>query len=80
MLTGVSLWLKSTWSLDGQSHYAYSLDGKTYTSFGDSYQLQWGSYRGDRIGIYSYNNQADAGYVDVDSFHYDCSGPQNRKK
>jgi hypothetical protein len=42
--------------------------------------LQWGSYRGDRIGIYSYNNQADAGYVDVDSFHYDCSGPQNRKK
>jgi beta-xylosidase len=80
VLTGVSLWLKSTWSLDGQSHYAYSLDGKTYTSFGDSYQLQWGSYRGDRIGIYSYNNQADAGYVDVDSFHYDCSGPQNRKK
>ena len=80
MLTGGSLWLKSTWGLDGQSHYAYSLDGKTYTGFGNAYQLQWGSYRGDRIGIYSYNNQADAGYIDVDSFHYDYSGPQNRKK
>jgi beta-xylosidase len=79
-LTGGNLWLKSTWGLDGQSQYAYSLDGKNYTGFGDPYQLKWGSYRGDRIGIYSYNNQADAGCVDVDSFHYDYSGPQNRQK
>ncbi len=80
VLTGGSLWLKSTWGLDGQSHYAYSLDGRTFTGFGDPYQLQWGSYRGDRIGIYSYNNQADAGYIDVDSFHYDYNGPKSRKK
>lgn len=71
VLTGSNLWLKSTWSLDGKSHYAYSLDGHTYTGIGDPYQLKWGSYRGDRIGIYSYNNQADGGHVDVDSFHYD---------
>jgi beta-xylosidase len=80
VLTGGNVWLKSTWGLDGQSHYAYSLDGKTYAGFGDSYQLRWASYRGDRIGIYSYNNQADAGCVDVDSFHYDYSGPRSRKK
>ncbi|MGD1083476.1 MAG: glycoside hydrolase 43 family protein [Verrucomicrobiota bacterium] len=79
-LTGANLWLKSTWGLDGGSHYAYSLDGKAYIAFGDAYQLQWGSYRGDRIGIYSYNNQADAGFIDVDWFHYTCDGPWNRKK
>lgn len=69
-VTGSDLWLKSTWSLDGKSRYFYSLDGKSYLPFGDSYQMTWGSYRGDRIGIFNYNNQADEGYVDVDFFHY----------
>jgi beta-xylosidase len=69
-LTGSNLWLKSTWGLDGRSQYAYSLDGCTYTNFGDIYQLTWGHYRGDRIGIYSYNNQGDTGYADVDYFRY----------
>jgi beta-xylosidase len=80
VLTNCNLWLKSTWGLDGQSHYAYSTDGKNYHNFGENYQLRWGSYRGDRIGIYSYNNQADAGCVDVDVFQYNYSGPLNRKK
>ncbi len=79
VLTGSNLWLKSTWGLDGKSRYAYSLDGKAYANFGDPYQLKWGSYRGDRIGIYSYNNQADAGHADVDLFRYDYSGPHTRK-
>jgi beta-xylosidase len=78
-LTGELLWLRSTWSLDGRSHYSYSLDGAEYTSFGETYQLGWGHYRGDRIGIYNYNNQAAAGHVDVAWFRYDYSGPQNRK-
>ncbi len=77
-LTGNDLWLKSVWGLDGQSQYSYSLDGKTFTDFGDPYQLQWGSYRGDRIGIYSYNNKTDDGFVDVDYFDYTYDNPQNR--
>jgi hypothetical protein len=64
------IWLKSTWGFDGKSQYYYSLDGKTYTAFGGTYQMGWGSYRGDRIGIYSYNNKKDAGYVDIDYFKY----------
>ncbi|HEX8325969.1 MAG TPA: glycoside hydrolase 43 family protein [Hymenobacter sp.] len=75
VLKGKSLWLKSTWGLDGKSQYSYSLNGKTYTPFGTPYQLVWGAYRGDRIGLYSYNNKAEAGYVDVDFFHYEHSGP-----
>ncbi len=39
VLTGSNLWLKSTWSLDGKSEYYYSLDGKSFTSFGNPYQM-----------------------------------------
>jgi len=68
------VWLKSTWGLNGISKYSYSLDGTTYINFGNHYQLEWGSYRGDRIGIYNYNNLTDDGYIDADFFHYSYSG------
>jgi beta-xylosidase len=64
------IWLRSTWGLDGLSHYSYSTDGKTFTDFGNAYQLAWGSYRGDRIGLFNYNNSADEGYIDIDYFNY----------
>jgi beta-xylosidase len=64
------LWLKSSWGLDGRSQYYYSPDGLKYTAFGDKYQLAWGAYRGDRIGIYNYNNNADSGFIDIDFLHY----------
>jgi beta-xylosidase len=64
------VWLKSTWTLDGKSQYFYSFDGISFIAFGENYQLAWGAYRGDRIGIYSYNNKGDNGYIDVDFFHY----------
>jgi beta-xylosidase len=74
-IVGRDLWLKSTWGLEGKSQYAYSLDGQTFTDFGDPYQLTWGNYRGDRIGIYCFNDRAEDGYVDVDYFHYTYSSP-----
>ena len=66
---GLFLWLRSSWGLDGQSHFSYSLDGDTFTPFGD-YRLSWGFYRGDRIGIYNYNNVSESGIIDVDYLHY----------
>jgi beta-xylosidase len=75
---GNRIWLKSVWGLDGKSQYSYSFDGQTFTEFGPPYQLSWGNYRGDRIGIYNYNNKSELGYVDVDFFHYRFSGPQVR--
>ncbi|MGN6505360.1 MAG: hypothetical protein ACTHM6_07340, partial [Tepidisphaeraceae bacterium] len=60
---------------DGRSTWAYSTDGQTFRPFGDPYPLGWGDYRGDRIGIFSYNNDADAGTVDVDSFTYHYDSP-----
>ncbi|WP_333818993.1 hypothetical protein [Ohtaekwangia sp.] len=49
-------------------HYAFSTDGKHYHSFGSPYQLTWGSYRGDRIGIFNFNVKEDKRYVDIDWF------------
>lgn len=64
------IWLKSVWGLDGKSRFSYSLDGEAFTDFGEIYQLKWGNYRGDRIGIYTYNDNQENGVIDVDFFEY----------
>lgn len=64
------IWLQSRWGLDGLSTYHYSLDGDHFVPFGKPYRMVWGNYRGDRIGIYSYNDVAVEGWVDVDYLHY----------
>lgn len=74
-ITSRKLWLRSTWGLDGLSRYAYSTDGKNFTEFGEPSQLAWGDYRGDRIGIFTYNNKGEAGHIDCDSFTYDYNHP-----
>jgi len=68
---GNEVWIRSAWGLDGQSTFSYSTDGQTFKSFGEPYQLRWGSYRGDRIAIYNYNPLDKGGYIDVDYLHYD---------
>ncbi|WP_219125177.1 glycoside hydrolase 43 family protein [Mucilaginibacter sp. 21P] len=70
VINGEYLLLRSVWGLDGLSTYSYSTDGKDFKTFGESYQLRWASYRGDRLAIYCYNTKADGGYIDVDFFHY----------
>lgn len=74
-IPGNEVWLKSTWGLDGASQYAYSVDGTTFANFGKPYPLGWGHYRGDRVGVYSFNDQGEAGYVDVDWFRHTLTGP-----
>lgn len=79
-IAGNTLWLRSTWGWDGRSQYSYSLDGGVFTNFGEPYQLTWGNYRGDRIGIYNFNNQSDTGYLDVDWFRYTYVGPEGQSQ
>ncbi len=67
------IWLKSTWGQDGLSHFAYSLDAEHFEPFGPPYQLTWGHYRGDRVGIFCYNDESEHGHVDVDEFRYRIS-------
>lgn len=75
-ITDSIVYLKSTWGLDGNSQYSFSTDGTTFESFGSKYPLTWGNYRGDRIGIFTYNLSAESGSVDVDWFHYDVNAEQ----
>lgn len=67
-VAGNAVWLRSTWDFDGNCDFSYSVDGQTFAPLGQRYQLSWGHYRGDRIGLFSYTEALDAGYVDVDSF------------
>lgn len=67
-----NIWLRSVWGLDGVSRFSYSLDGINFTET-CTYHLSWGHYRGDRIGIYCYNNISEDGWVDVDYLNYDLS-------
>ena len=59
--------------LVGDTFYCYATtDGY---GRGLDYPLSWGYYRGDRIGIYNYNNASDSGMIDIDYFHYEKSSP-----
>ncbi len=65
------IWLRSTWDYEGINQYAYSLDGKQFIPFGNTSRLSWGYYRGDRIGIFNYNQVQEEGFVDIDWFRYE---------
>lgn len=70
-LSAKVVWFKSVWGLDGLSSFSYSVNGKDFIPFGTPYQLSWGYYRGDRIGIYCFNDNGEAGFVDVDYLKYE---------
>ena len=70
VISGNSIALRSTWDLDGHSHFSFSLDGHDFQPFGTPYDLTWGSYRGDRIGLFTVNPAADSGYADFSHFRY----------
>jgi hypothetical protein len=48
------VWLRSISSNAGSTTWAFSPDGKAFTAAGEKYKFEWASYRGDRIGIFSY--------------------------
>ena len=68
-----TVWLRSSAGFDDINSYSYSLDGTTFAPFGGAYKLKSGGYRGDMVGIYTFNNEAEAGYIDVDYFHYESN-------
>ena len=69
-IPGKTIWLKSKWGYNGEGTYEYSLDGKAFIPFGGIHQFTWGSYRGDRLGIFNFNTEDETGYIDVDWFKY----------
>lgn len=70
LLSTQVIWFQSVWGLDGLSTFSYSTNGKDFIPFGEPYQLAWGHYRGDRLGIYCFNDNGESGFVDVDYLEY----------
>jgi beta-xylosidase len=66
----VSITLRTTALENDTATFDYSFDGKTYESLGGVYKLTSAGYRGDMVGIYTFNREAEGGYVDVDAFDY----------
>lgn len=62
--------LRTTMDFDCTAGFAWSLDGKRFRICDETYRLTWGNYRGDRIGLYTFNNLREAGVADFDSFIY----------
>lgn len=64
------IWLRSVVDSKWVNSFYYSIDGKIFKPFGNKYTLRWGGFRGDNIGIFNYNDQDEAGHIDIDWFHY----------
>ena len=75
-----NIWLKSLIDDQAESAFSFSLAGESFTSIGGSFKFGWGNWRGTRVGIYSYNNDRDDGYVDVAFFHYTFKLAHNKNK
>ena len=65
------VYLRTTIDFDGEATFAWSTDGKRFTDSGETFRLKWGSYRGDRIGLYTFNNECEEGSVDIERFDYE---------
>jgi beta-xylosidase len=70
VVAGQNIWLRSTWGIEGLARFSFSFDGLAFTEIGGPCRLTWGSYRGDRVGLYTSNGAADRGYVDFSDFRY----------
>lgn len=55
---------------DDQCVFSFSEDGLAFSPVGEPYTLVGGGWRGDIVGLYTFNNQGESGYIDVASFDY----------
>ncbi|SFV09011.1 glycoside hydrolase family 43 protein [Pseudoduganella namucuonensis] len=65
-----TIWLRSSWGMDGKATLAVSADGKRFEPVLAGFPLTWGAYRGSRAGLFSFNPVAERGYVDIDGVDY----------
>ncbi len=70
VLNGHELWLRADIDINGLITFSFSTDGKTYSPLGEPHQAGWWNYRGTRIGLFTYNNDAESGSVDFEDFRY----------
>ena len=61
-----------TGSWGDQAYFEYSIDGRTFEKFGSTFTIRFGKWIGDRLGFFCWNEQREAGYIDIDFFCQRC--------
>lgn len=69
---------RAEWGLDGLARFSFSTDGERFTPLGGEHRMTWADYRGTRLGLFTYNNEGEAGHVDIDTFTYRADTPVTR--
>lgn len=69
------LWIRTRNDGD-QATFEYSLDGQRFGRLGPPFTIKFGRWTGDRLGFFCWNEQAETGHIDIDSFRYDYDGPK----
>ena len=64
------IYLRTDMDITDDAVFSYSLDGREFTDFGEEYHMTAANFRGDMIGVFTYNDVGHGGYVDVDWFDY----------
>ena len=59
-----------------KNHFYYSTDNKRFIPFGEDFGALFSFWRGTRVGLFSYNEQAEAGTALFDRFEYGYDGPK----
>ena len=80
-LRSKDLWLRV--KADGQkglADFSYSLDGTTYHSLGQTFQMVYAGnfFVGNRVALFCYNTKHSGGWLDIDDFKVDISPLFNR--
>ncbi|MFW6170972.1 MAG: hypothetical protein ACODAD_10820 [Planctomycetota bacterium] len=69
------LWIRTV-NEGNQARFLWSTDGETFSRFGPEFTLEFGRWTGDRLGFFCWNDQRDAGHVDIDGFRYQYDDPK----
>ena len=67
------------YTTEGQ-RFLYSLDNRIFIPFGEEFRMGTANFRGDMIGICTYNNKEAKGYIDVDDFSYYVGNKSNTQR
>ncbi len=64
------IYLRTSMGVEDKATFQYSWDGVTFYNLGGIYPMTSANFRGDMIGVFTYNDLAESGFIDVDWFHY----------
>ena len=67
------IFLRTSMGITDEAGFQYSFDGITYHKLGGAYPMKAANFRGDMIGVFTYDDGDQSGFVDVDWFHYQVS-------